>query len=208
MPFDTLPKFNKILSRQNNICLIGKSMSLGKFLLWLILSISFNLFLLCSVKSIRIWSYSGLCFPAFRLNTRISLYSVRMLENTDQNNSEYGHFLRSVMLLYVNRFLLHSWYSYLEDTPWIISGHGISQDKYIQGLSPSPELVIRGFIERNSTETTAGVFQWIMQNFYVQRGVAKGAQLGGIAPPASTSKPKKVQKFLFQTSGILFFMSV
>ena len=27
-------------------------------------------------------SYSGLCFPAFELNT-------------DQNNSEYGHFLRS-----------------------------------------------------------------------------------------------------------------
>ena len=27
---------------------------------------------------------------------RISSYSVRMLENTDQNKSEYGHFLRSV----------------------------------------------------------------------------------------------------------------
>ena len=26
---------------------------------------------------------------------RISPYSVRMRENTDQNNSEYGHFLRS-----------------------------------------------------------------------------------------------------------------
>ena len=26
---------------------------------------------------------------------RISLYSVRMRENADQNNSEYGHFLRS-----------------------------------------------------------------------------------------------------------------
>ena len=26
---------------------------------------------------------------------RISLYSVRMLENADQNNSEYGHFLYS-----------------------------------------------------------------------------------------------------------------
>ena len=34
------------------------------------------------VKSVRIRSYSG---P----------YSVRMLENTDQNNSEYEHFLRS-----------------------------------------------------------------------------------------------------------------
>ena len=26
---------------------------------------------------------------------RISLYSARMRENTDQNNSEYGHFSRS-----------------------------------------------------------------------------------------------------------------
>ena len=31
----------------------------------------------------------GLCI------LRISLYSVQMWENTDQNNSEYGHFLRS-----------------------------------------------------------------------------------------------------------------
>ena len=35
------------------------------------------------VKSVRIRSYSG---P----------YSVQMRENTDQNNSEYGHLLRSV----------------------------------------------------------------------------------------------------------------
>ena len=33
------------------------------------------------VKSVRIRSYSGPCFPAFGLNT-------------DQNNSEFGHFLR------------------------------------------------------------------------------------------------------------------
>ena len=38
------------------------------------------------VKSVRIRSYSGSYFPAFGLN------SVRILENTDQNNSEYGHF--------------------------------------------------------------------------------------------------------------------
>ena len=35
------------------------------------------------VKSVRIRSYSG---P----------YSVKMRENTDQKNSEYGHFLRSI----------------------------------------------------------------------------------------------------------------
>ena len=33
------------------------------------------------MKIVRIRSYSGLCFPAFGVNT-------------DQNNSEYGHFLR------------------------------------------------------------------------------------------------------------------
>ena len=53
------------------------------------------------VKSVHIRSYSGPYFPAFGLNMdrysvlRISPYSVRMRENTDQNNSEYGHFLRS-----------------------------------------------------------------------------------------------------------------
>ena len=34
------------------------------------------------VKSVRIWSY-------------YDPYSVQMQENTDQNNSEYGHFSRS-----------------------------------------------------------------------------------------------------------------
>ena len=45
------------------------------------------------VKSVPIQSYSGPYFPALVL--RISPYSVRMLENTDQKNSEYGHFSRS-----------------------------------------------------------------------------------------------------------------
>ena len=46
------------------------------------------------VKSVYIRSYSGLYFPSFGLNTE--RYSVRMRENTYQNNSEYGQFLRSV----------------------------------------------------------------------------------------------------------------
>ena len=37
--------------------------------------------------------FSGPYFPAFRL--RISPYSVRMQENTDQKNSVFGHFSRS-----------------------------------------------------------------------------------------------------------------
>ena len=44
------------------------------------------------------YSYSGPYFPAFGLNTErygeISPYLVKMRENTDQNNSEYWHFLR------------------------------------------------------------------------------------------------------------------
>ena len=53
-----------------------------------------------SVKRVRIWSYSSQYFPAFGLNTErygislqnISPDSVRMRGNTNQNNSEYGHF--------------------------------------------------------------------------------------------------------------------
>ena len=49
------------------------------------------------VKSVRIRDYSGSHFPAFGLNTEryIFPYSVRMRENADQNNPEYGDFLRS-----------------------------------------------------------------------------------------------------------------
>ena len=57
------------------------------------------------MKSVRIRSYSGPYFPAFGLNTkeilRISPYSVRMRENGEQNNSEYGHFLRSVTFTFI-----------------------------------------------------------------------------------------------------------
>ena len=49
------------------------------------------------VKSVCIRSFPGPYFHASALNTRrISPYSVRMRENTDHKNSEYGHFLRSV----------------------------------------------------------------------------------------------------------------
>ena len=49
------------------------------------------------LKSVRIWSYPGAHFPAFELNTErcISPYSLGMRENADQNDSEYGHFLRN-----------------------------------------------------------------------------------------------------------------
>ena len=54
-----------------------------------------------------LYLYSGPSFPAFSLNMSvhhyrglsISPYSVRMLENTDQKNSEYEHFLCSVIFV-------------------------------------------------------------------------------------------------------------
>ena len=42
------------------------------------------------VKSVRVWSFS--------ISLRISPYSVRMRENTDQKNSKYWHFSHSVVL--------------------------------------------------------------------------------------------------------------
>ena len=51
------------------------------------------------VKRVRIWSYSGPHFSAFGLNTeRYSVFSPnagKCRKYADQNNSEYGLFLRS-----------------------------------------------------------------------------------------------------------------
>ena len=45
------------------------------------------------VRSVRIRSFSGPHFPTFGLNTE--RYALTMRENTNQKNSEYGHFSRS-----------------------------------------------------------------------------------------------------------------
>ena len=47
------------------------------------------------MKSVRIRSFSG---PYFEYH--ISPFSVRMRENTDRKNSEYGHYLCCEVLLY------------------------------------------------------------------------------------------------------------
>ena len=55
------------------------------------------------VKNVGIWSYSG-------------LYSVQMRENTDQNNSKYGHFSRSESLHYISlvvQYYIH--YNFLKN---------------------------------------------------------------------------------------------
>ena len=60
---------------------------------WLSHLYSYQLFLqyncINCVKSVRLQSYSG-------------SYSVRMRKNAEQNNSEYGHFLRSVTIAFYN----------------------------------------------------------------------------------------------------------
>ena len=59
------------------------------------------------VKSVCSRSYSGLHFPAFRLNREryevwsISPYSVRIWENVDQNISDYGYFSRCATVLQI-----------------------------------------------------------------------------------------------------------
>ena len=50
------------------------------------------------MKSVPTRSYSGPHFPAFELNTEKNGL-VGMWENADQNNSEYGHLLRSEKVL-------------------------------------------------------------------------------------------------------------
>ena len=73
---------------------------------------AFSISLHC-VQSVRIRGFSGLYFHAFALSTeRYSVqiriqsecpYSVEMQENTDQKNSKYGHFSRSVTSYLFNK---------------------------------------------------------------------------------------------------------
>ena len=53
------------------------------------------------MKSARIWSFSGLYFPVFGLNTERPAAFLRIQseygKSTDQKDSEYGHFSRSAI---------------------------------------------------------------------------------------------------------------
>ena len=75
------------------------------------------------VKSARIRSYCGPHFPAFGLNTgkySASPYSVRMEENRDKNNSEYGHFSRSVSFsIQSNNFEINSPLQFCTALQWL-----------------------------------------------------------------------------------------
>ena len=63
------------------------------------------------VESIQIRRFSGPYFLVFGLNGALrskSPYSVWIQENTDQKNSEFGHFSRSVLLKVYFGFSTHS----------------------------------------------------------------------------------------------------
>ena len=45
------------------------------------------------------------CEKSVRIRSYFGPYSVRMRENTDQNNSEYGHFLRGAIVDLFQRLL-------------------------------------------------------------------------------------------------------
>ena len=62
------------------------------------------------VKSVRIRDYSGPHFPTFGLNTE--RYSVRMRENTDQNNSEYEHFFTQLWDFIMGLWDYEIWYNF------------------------------------------------------------------------------------------------
>ena len=71
------------------------------------------------VKSFRVRSFSGLYFPAFGLNT-------------DQKNSEYGHFLRSV--------------SFSENLANVLNGWSLSKIKKTSGVMARDQLLSLFFI--------------------------------------------------------------
>ena len=63
------------------------------------------------VKSVRFRSYSGQHFHTFGMTP----YSVRMRENANQNNSEYGHFSRSAAVpksILFSKKYLNKWDNY------------------------------------------------------------------------------------------------
>ena len=58
-----------------------------------------------------LWSAFFHIWTEYREILRISPYSVRMLENADQNNSEYGHFSRNILRILFGRFQHYAWKS-------------------------------------------------------------------------------------------------
>ena len=97
------------------------------------------------MNNVRIRSYSGPQFPTFGLIQSISLHSVQMRENTDQNNSEYIHFLRIVILmifLSFSLFFLKTFNSCFVDLGQNLSMSEINLIYYLK-LCPVRQLIIQ-----------------------------------------------------------------
>ena len=85
------------------------------------------------VKSVRIWSYSGRYFPWIR-------------ENVDQNNSIFGHFLRSA-------FLLWTWISMLKVWSYVIL---CSKDDFLNSYLGGG-IILPSWFSLNNSETVKAV---------------------------------------------------
>ena len=88
------------------------------------------------VKSARIRSYSGPYFPAFGQNTERYSVSLRiqskMRESTDQNNSEYGHFL--CIVIHWFWLLIHWLMSTYTHITYTMITYALSHTLHIQWL--------------------------------------------------------------------------
>ena len=89
------------------------------------------------VKSVRTRSYSGPYFSAFEVNTGCG--KIRTRGNTDQNNSEHGHFSCSVCSLFRGVRLLEClsirdftvFVSFLFSHAWARDHYSISRSTYL-----------------------------------------------------------------------------
>ena len=103
-------KVQKLLQINNYVCvlqyMVRRNMMIRVFLMITVITsngLAFNFSDMVSVSLCKKCPYSELFWSSFsRIRTEygeirsMSPYSVRIRENTDQNNSEYGHFSRSV----------------------------------------------------------------------------------------------------------------
>ena len=90
------------------------------------------------VKSVRIWSYSGphfsRIFPCASLH--IQSECGKMQENGDQNNSEYGNFLRSEILITMSRVKFLKRFQVPVMLICIVKQYQVLKDQFCSQTSP------------------------------------------------------------------------
>ena len=114
--------------------------------------------LIYCMKSVHIRSFSDPCFPVFGPILCISPCSVWMWENTDQKNSEYGHFscsdseenckhrseygfIRALYFDSISTLKVFEWNVYLLEviilyTVWKVSKYGVFSGPYFPAFGP------------------------------------------------------------------------